>query len=50
MDLVSYDMTVKADKTTMVDRGFLTALRDPGVIAAAERFGDPVELLENHPD
>jgi len=25
------------------------ALRDPQVVAAAERYGDPVDLLENFP-
>ena len=30
----------------LIDNGFLTALRDPEVVAAASRYGDPVELLE----
>jgi len=45
-DCVVFDMTVKAGNTTLIDNGFLTALRDPEVVAAARRYGDPVELLE----
>ena len=33
----------------LIDKGFLMALRDPQVVAAAERYGDPVDLLENFP-
>ncbi len=43
---VIFDATVKAGNTTLIDNGFLMSLRDPQVIAAAERYGDPVELLE----
>ncbi len=46
-DCVAFDMTVKAGKTTMIDNGFLMALRDPQVVAAASQYGDPVELLES---
>ena len=47
MDFVSFDMTVKAGNTTLIDDGFLSALRDEQVVAAATRYGDPVELLES---
>jgi hypothetical protein len=50
MDLICYDATVTAGNTTLVDRGYLTALRDPVVLAEAERFGNPVDLLENWPE
>jgi hypothetical protein len=49
MDLVSYDATVTAGNGTMVEDGYLMSLRDPQVLAAAERYGDPVELLEGYP-
>ena len=39
-------MTVKAGGTTLIDNGFLMALRDPQVVEMARRYGDPVELLE----
>ena len=45
-DCVVFDMTVKAGGTTLIDNGFLMALRDPQVIEMARRYGDPVELLE----
>ena len=45
-DCVALDMTVKVDGIPLIENGFLTALRDPEVVAAASRFGDPVELLE----
>jgi hypothetical protein len=45
-DLVVLDMTVTAGSETIIDKGFLAALRDPAVIKAAKRYGDPVELLE----
>jgi hypothetical protein len=45
-DLIVYDATVTAGKSTLIDRGFLLALRDPAVIEMAGRYGDPVELLE----
>ena len=46
VDLVTLDATVKAGENTLIDRGFLCALRDPEVVEMASRFGDPVELLE----
>ena len=45
-DCVVFDMTVKVGGTPLIENGFLTALRDPEVVAAASRYGDPVELLE----
>ena len=45
-DCVVFDMTVKVGNTTLIDNGFLMALRDSQVIEAASRYGDPVELLE----
>ena len=33
-------------RRTLIDAGFLTALRDPEVIKAAGAYGDPVALLE----
>ena len=45
-DLIVYDATVTAGKSTLIDKGFLLALRDPAVIEMASRYGDPVELLE----
>ena len=49
MDMVTFDTTVTAGNRTVIDKGFLMALRDPLVVAAAERYGDPVDLLENFP-
>lgn len=49
MDLVTFDSTVTADNTTLIDKGYLTALDDPQVRAAARRYGDDVDLLENWP-
>jgi hypothetical protein len=46
MDLVTLDSTVTVDGNTLIEGGFLSALRDPAVRAAAEKFGNPVELLE----
>ncbi|MSQ70061.1 MAG: hypothetical protein EXR27_02070 [Betaproteobacteria bacterium] len=45
-DLITLDSTVTAGGETVIDRGFLMALRDPVVVAAASKYGDPVELLE----
>ncbi len=45
-DCVVFDMTVKVGNTTLIDNGFLMALRDPQVVEAARRYGDPVDLLE----
>ena len=46
-DCVIFDMTVKVGDRTLIDNGFLTALRDPQVIEAASRYGDPREILES---
>lgn len=46
-DLVTFDTTVTAGDQTIIDRGFLMALRDPEVVKAASQYGDPVELLES---
>ncbi len=45
-DLIAFDMTVTAGGHTVVDGGFLAALRDPDVVAAAARYGDPLDVLE----
>jgi hypothetical protein len=46
-DCIVFDMTVKVGNTTMIDNGFLMALRDPQVVKEASKYGDPVDLLEN---
>jgi hypothetical protein len=46
-DCVVFDMTVKVGGTTLIDNGFLMALRDPQVVKEASKYGDPVELLES---
>ena len=48
-DLIAFDMTVTAGGETLIDKGFLVALRDPTVVEMAKRYGDPVELLEAGP-
>lgn len=50
MDLVSFDTTVTAGNTPLIEDGFLCSLRDPQVVEMASRFGDPVDLLEAWPD
>ena len=50
IDLVMLDATVSAGRNTLIQDGFLCALRDASVIALAARYGDPVELLEAHID
>jgi hypothetical protein len=45
-DLVTFDTTVTAGDTTIIERGFLMALRDAAVVETASRYGDPVDLLE----
>ncbi len=50
MDLATFDSTVTAGDTTLIDNGFLQTLRAPSVVDMASRFGDPVDLLENWPD
>jgi hypothetical protein len=49
MDLVTFDSTVTAGNATLIDNGFLSALRAPAVVAMAQRYGDPVDLLESWP-
>ena len=46
MDLVTLDSTVMVEGQSLIEGGFLTALRDPDVRAAAEKYGNAVELLE----
>jgi hypothetical protein len=58
MDLITLDSTVRSVKAaqvagnsdagtqTLIDAGFLTALRDPAVTRAASVYGDPIVLLE----
>jgi hypothetical protein len=50
MDLVSFDTTVTAGNTPLIEDGFLCSLRDSQVVEMASRFGDPVDLLEAWPD
>jgi len=49
MDLVAFDATVTAGNRTIVDNGCLLSLDDPAVIALAQTYGDPVELLQAFP-
>jgi hypothetical protein len=50
MDLITLDSTVASvtanSREHLLDGGFLTALRDPAVVAAAAVYGDPIALLE----
>lgn len=46
MDLVCLDSTVLVNGRSMIEAGFLSALRDAPVRMAASKFGNPVELLE----
>jgi hypothetical protein len=46
VDLITFDSTVTLGGNTLVEEGFLVALRDPEVVALAARYGDPLELLE----
>ncbi len=46
-DCIMFDATVKVGDTTLIDKGFLTALRDKQVVEAAAKYGDPKELLES---
>ncbi len=46
MDLVTLDSTVTVDGQPLIEGGFLSALRDEAVRAAAAKFGNPIELLE----
>jgi hypothetical protein len=49
-DCVIFDATVKVGNATLIDKGFLMALRDPKVREEAAKYGDPVELLESAVD
>ena len=50
MDLISFDSTIdvlaSGTSARFLDAGFLNALRDPAVVAAAGVYGDPLALLE----
>jgi hypothetical protein len=46
-DLIVLDATVTAGDQMVIDQGFLCALRDPEVVQAAARYGDPVSMLES---
>ena len=46
MDLVCLDSTVTIDGVSLIEAGFLSALRDAAVCAAVTKYGNPVELLE----
>jgi hypothetical protein len=46
-DLATFDTTVKLGNVTLIDNGFLMALRADKVVEAASRYGDPVDLLES---
>jgi hypothetical protein len=46
-DLVTFDTTVTAADEVIIDGGFLMALRDPAVVEMAQRYGDPIDLLES---
>ncbi len=50
MDLVTFDSTVKVGDVPLVTEGFLEALRDEPVIRLAEKYGDPIDLLEGWPE
>ena len=45
-DLVTFDTTVTLGNVTLIDNGFLMALKSDAVVEAAAHYGDPVELLE----
>jgi hypothetical protein len=46
VDLVTLDATVTAGRKPLVEKGFLSALKDESVVEAARRYGDPIDLLE----
>ena len=50
VDLITFDSTVDAGPNRLVTAGFLDALKDKAVIAMAERYGEPVDLLQNWPE
>jgi hypothetical protein len=41
---------VRAGEQLLIEDGFLCALRDAEVVRIAERYGDPVDLLEGFVD
>lgn len=46
LNFATYELTTKAgQKFKIIDRGHLTSLDDPEVIALAKKYGDPKELL-----
>ena len=45
-DIVTFDTTVTAAENLVIDAGFLTALRDSAVVAAASAYGDAVDLFK----
>jgi hypothetical protein len=47
---VTFDSTVKVGDVPLVTEGFLEALRDEPVVKLAEKYGDPVDLLEGWPE
>jgi hypothetical protein len=47
MDLITLDGTVTAGPNTLIQDGFLCALRDASVVELAGHYGDAVELLES---
>jgi hypothetical protein len=49
MDLVSLDSTVLAGDNVLIDKGFLTSLRNPRVVETAKHYGTHVDLLESWP-
>ena len=50
MDLVTFDSTVTAGNSTIIDKGFLKSLKASSVVDMASKYGDSVDLLENWPD
>ena len=47
LNFATYELTTKSgQKFKIIDRGHLTSLDDPEVIALAKKFGDPKELLK----
>jgi len=49
VDLVTFDCTVDAGDSRLVNAGFLEALNDEAVVRLAQRYGEPVDLLQNWP-
>jgi hypothetical protein len=47
LNFATYELTTKSgQKFKIIDRGHLTSLDDPEVIALAKKYGDPKELLK----